>query len=198
MFESAIYRIGRATRDAYINPEKYDHYPVQLVYKDSSDNTWDEWEPVLDQWLPRFEKAGWLDGLERIEVGNRMINGDRVGEYSRAERVIRLKDEPVMFDTSYLVSYTKPYLLIHEMIHHVHMRDIFDFDGEVDDVTLSQKQDDLKWYKESHDFYIHVSEYAGKNFLEAVAETGAGLCLGKEYPDHITDTYKIFGGPEPL
>ena len=198
MFEKAIYRIERATRDAYIKPEKYDRYPVQVVYKDSSDNTWDEWEPVLDRWLPLFEEAGWLDGLERIEVGNRMINDDRVGEYSRAERVIRLKDEPIMFDTSYLVGYTKPYLLIHEMIHHVHMRDIFNFDGKVDDVAIEQKHNELHWNKESHNFYIHVSEYAATNFLEAVAETGAGLCLGEEYPDYITDTYKIFGGPEPL
>lgn len=198
MFESAFNRIGRATQDAYIRPEKYDDYPVQVVYKDSGNNTWNEWESVFDTWLPRFEEAGWLDGLNRIEVGNRMINGERVGEYTRDERIIRLKDEPVMFDTSYLVSYTKEYLLIHEAIHHVHMRDIFGFDGEVDDVALSQKHDEFQWYEEAHDFYIHVSEYASTNFLEAVAETGAGLCLGEEYPEHITETYKMFGGPEPL
>lgn len=198
MFDSAFRSIGRKARDGYFNPEFHEICGTTVAYKNSSDEkTWSAWSDVLHKWMPRFEEAGWLDGLTRIEIGNRLINDDRVGEYRHDERIVGMQDNPQMQDSSYLVGHTKEYAFIHEMIHHAHMCDIFDTQT-IDDVQIAKKQHEVGWDGNMHMFHIYVSEYAATNFLEAVAETGSGLMLGEEYPDKITDAYEQFGGPEPL
>lgn len=198
MFDSAFRSIGRKARDGYFNPTMHEICGTTVAYKNSNDeDTWNEWSDILHRWLPRFEEAGWLDDLNRIEIGNRLINDDRVGEYRREERIVGMKDNPEIYDNHYLVGHTKEYVFIHEMIHHAHITDIFDM-RRVEDVHITKKQHEVGWDGHMHDFHIYVSEYAATNFLEAVAETGSGIMLGEEYPNRIMEAYEQFGGPDPL
>lgn len=200
MFESAFKRIARSTRDAYVKPEKTEICGVPVAYKNSSPGSnWDEWKPVLDEWLPRFEEHGWLDGLERIEIGSEMVNGDGVGEYRQKEQIIAFKDDAWFCGPPHLVATTKEYGLIHEMIHHVHISNLFDKPNEdISELHIAVKQEDVGWKGNAHKFNVHVSEYASTNFLEAVAEAGAGMMLGRKYPDSVRRAYKQFEGPEPF
>lgn len=197
MFDKSLLQIRNAARDAYYSPERYDKYSTDIVYK-VSHTSWNTWENTFDEWLPRFEEAGWLDDLNRIEVGNVFIDQSNDGEYEHSSRTIRLGAEISIDRTDEFVGHTHAHVLIHEMLHHVHMKRIWDGTRGPTSNEIAAMADRMGWTGNSHTFDIYVSKYASKNFLEAVAETGTGLIIGEEYPDDVIDIYQSLNGPEPI
>lgn len=141
-----------------------------------------EWREILNEWLPRFERVGWTDGLKCIQIGDEIIAGDGAGRYNH-NGTIDLEHHPGKFLMGGIatVGSNRKYVLTHEFIHHAHVkRGEFDY-GKADiDSGLVQSE---------------VSYYAGTSPNEAVAEIGTGLVHGEQYPDEILDMYEEFGGP---
>lgn len=193
-------KMMRSVSNAYHAPEQKNVVGFTVLYQDSGPDNWDEWETALEEWLPRFEKHGWLDELNGIMVGECFINGrGKAGQYQQRDGTVVMNDrfEP---DETYLVSNTKEYGLIHEVLHHVHIRDAIGTPGEV---TV----EDIRDFRRSRHsgggnllkiFEKEVSQYAGVNILEAVAETGAGIIIGEDYPPRVRRAYKKLEGPMPI
>lgn len=193
--------IAEAVHAAHTDPDEYEYHGVPVVYEDDSffDSTWDEWKEVLDEWMPRFEEAGWLDDLQGIEIGDSFIKGNAGGQYHHKDMTIAFPQDPDYTGPPYLVGETKEYALIHEMAHHVHIRDMFNLPAsELDMVDLNMKQHSLGFHRKCALFEDEVSEYASSNYLEAVAETCAGIMIGNRYPVRVRRAYKKLQGPTPL
>lgn len=197
MFDETLIQMQNAARDAYYSPQRYDKYSTDIVYK-VSHTSWDTWEAVFDEWLPRFEQEGWLDDLNRIEVGNGFMDKSNDGEYEHSSRTIRLGTEISINESDEFVGHTHAHVLIHEMVHHLHMMKVWPDNRSPNSVEITHMSNKLGWSGNSNMFHMYVSEYASSNFLEAVAETGTGLILGEEYPDPVMELYNSVGGPEPI
>lgn len=200
LFSDAIEDIRRTVNRAHTDPTEYDYCGVPVIYEDSSlaSTSWDDWEPVLEEWMPRFDRAGWLDGLTRIKIGDSYTEREcAAGQYKHDDQVVVLKQD-LQIDNPELVSDTKEYALIHEMTHHAHMKDLFIDLASVDNTDLVAQQQSFKFHRKSDLFAHAVSKYAGTNYLEAVAETASGIILGEEYPERVRREYVALKGPEPV
>lgn len=199
--KKAMEMMGKKVRSATTDPMERELCGVPIIYEDCSAyrDTWDEWWSLLNEWMPRFDEAGWLDELQRIEIGNGYVEGGGAsGQYRHYDKIVALQQDPVFRGQPWLVGETKEYGLIHEMVHHVHIRDTF---GDCNNQLygkVSRLQIDAGFSLEVDKFKQHVSDYSAYNALEAVAETCTGTILGESYPAAVRRAYIDLGGPEPL
>lgn len=202
LFGDALKDIARTTSEATTDPIEVEMCGVPIEYENSSlrKDTWDEWEPVLQAWMPRFEEAGYLDKLRAIRIGNgHLQSSGSAGQYIHEQQVVAFPQNPSYAGQPWLVGETKEYALIHEVTHHAHIRDLFGKPAsKVSLLELNLRQTGLGFAGKAEIFHDEVSQYAASNYLEAVAETCAGLTLGREYPERVLDAYEHLKGPEPI
>lgn len=199
MFGSALSTIRQSAKDAVYKPQEFEIDGIDIIYAaEKNGSHWREWEPLFQKWIPRLNDAGWLDGLNRMEIGRMYLQGDGVAEYRHDAQTIAFHDDP-SFNNYNLVGETKEYAIIHESTHHAHMNQLFgESHGGVDRSSLRTLQAQLSWDLHKPTFGINVSRYAATNFLEAVAETSAGVAMGHSYPEIVKDAYYLLDGPDPL
>ncbi|AGM11544.1 hypothetical protein M199_gp122 [Halogranum tailed virus 1] len=161
---------------------------VTVTYSGTRETYWNEWQDVLNEWLPRFEEAGWLRKLNAIHIDRARFMGDGTGEYQWLFKTICLDPNPRM-SRGYNMSTKREHILIHEMAHHAHNLEVGAFPSHKSEVVFNRHK---------RMFEQHVSEYAGTDFYEAVAETATGSVIGHEYPDELMNAYWKLGGPKEL
>lgn len=164
------------------------------------ERAWPRWEAVLDEWLPRLDRLGWLDELETIH-----IHGERLGDgrYNPMEREVKINADGVT-DPAGLVSGRDEAVIIHEIAHHAHERELGVLEHEepfpcyfaiVDSPEYSLYEDKREQFEPL--VKEEVSDYAKMNALEVVAEVAVGaLLLDEDYSDEIAKLYVKLGGPK--
>jgi len=167
----------------YQKPVYWTICDIPVVYKPVRDGvSSSEWKDTLDEWLPHFQKAGWLDYFQKIIIGENEPRDSAVGEYKNTgyillENNVRRKMlDGVTFDNS------REYIFTHEMVHHAH-RINGGFGPKDEPLT------DVKKMRSG------VSFYAGESRREAVAEIGAGIIHGYEMAGWAHEYYEENDGP---
>jgi len=202
MFDSAVNTIRTHIRSNRIDPIETEICGVPIKYENYKHerDTWDEWKPLLEEWLPKFDERNYIDGLNGIHIGDGyMNNSSSQGQYNHNDVIIMIQQNPTFKYPSSFISNTKEYVLLHETVHHTHINSMFDKPAR--DITVSElnnRQHELRFVSRMKDFDKYVSEYASMNYLEAVAETFSGVVLGNEYPSIIKEHYTELGGPTPI
>lgn len=161
---------------------------VVVTYNGVSESAWDEWTEIFNEWLPRFDEAGWLDGLNAIHVDTERFMGDGSGEYQWLSSNVILHPKPRL-SSRYSISSSREEVLIHEMAHHAH---------RLKSGIFVSHQSEVVFNRTKRSFEKYVSEYAGTDQYEAVAETATGYILGNEYPDEVMSAYWELDGPKGL
>lgn len=161
---------------------------VDVRFKPSSQPdsvSWYEWKRTLEDLLPRFEMAGWLDGFTRINIQHGLVRGDAVGQYFMSDGSINLENNLDMgWGNRRVLDHSREHIVTHEMVHHAHM--------SVNDFGSQRREFDEEFIK------TEVSWYAGSDILEAIAEIGAGIAHGHEFPEEIHDFYEEHDGPQEV
>lgn len=161
---------------------------VDVRFKPSSQPdsvSWYEWKRTLEDLLPRFKMAGWLDGFTRINIQHGLVRGHAVGQYFMSDGSINLENNLDMgWGNRRVLDHSREHILTHEMVHHAHMY--------VNDFGSQRREFDEDFIKRE------VSYYAGSNILEAIAEIGAGIVHGHEFPQEIHDFYEQHDGPQEV
>lgn len=187
--------VGRAVHDSFHDYDVERMHGVTVIHDADYDHLWDEWESVLNEHLPTFDEHGWLDGLERIKVGSSWLSEEYNGKYASGWGTIILADEVYAIQGATDNLSKRENVLVHEMIHHVHMRDELDA-PDVSNEDVHQYQQRVGFDRLAPQFEEAVSDYAAENFLEAVAETGVLLAAGEDIDPDIRSSYDLLGGPE--
>jgi len=177
---SAKRALGRAIPSISpgVNTTKYG-FPIQI------DSPHESWKKVLEDIMPKFQEVGWLDGMVSMKISNDCVIGDdNIGNYT--ERTISIEHDAVHYEgVGYSVlELSKKSILIHEMVHHAHLHH----------VGFSNKDGTLTDEEEKH-LSKYVSVYSTSNQIEAVAEIGAGIVMGYQFPDCVHDIYEKYDGP---
>jgi hypothetical protein len=167
------------------NPTKFEEIcGVKIRFKPSErhDSTsWNDWRDTLEEWLPKFKQAGWLDGLIKIRIADDAARGDAVGQYFNSGEIALENNIDLGVMSGNVLECSPEFVFTHEMIHHAHM-------------NLNGKSNSHQNFDQS-DIRSQVSWYAGMDNLEAVAEIGAGIIHGYEFPDRIHEFYEEDDGP---
>lgn len=183
--KNAFLRVLDNGIERYHKPELWEICGIKIYFKPCpSGVSAEEWRDVLEEWLPRYEKVGWLNGLNGIYIGNGVAEGDATARYNHRGSI----DLENSFDIppSYLAhSGAKESVLTHEMIHHAH-------------ITLNGFEKHFKPSERAELLKTEVSWYAGKDIGESVAEIGTGIVFGEEYPDWVHKYYDNRRGPQEV
>lgn len=173
--------------DDYNSPEYWTIEGVEVMFKESyGAMEEDDWKYLLDKSLPVYGRHGWLEGFEKIVIGDNVIGGDNedaVAQYVGGAIYIN-SNRYLPEQTDEVVGSKWPVILTHEFIHHAHLM-IEDF--PVHRHTLSSETANM--------LEAEVSEYATESVKEAIAEIGAGTMHGKEYSDEVYNFYEEHNGP---
>lgn len=172
------------TLDTFQNDvEKHLICGVRIYFKPAFGGVeWSKWKDTLETMLPQYDDVGWLDGLSTIIIGEGIVKGMGVGNYDH-RGTIDLENDVSMGDLRpAVIDDSREHILTHEVLHHAHIG-IHDRPSQY---TLDQDEQYIQ---------REVSYYAGKNSDEAVAEIGAALFLGAEFPDGVIEIYDKYGGP---
>lgn len=184
----------RALHDTFTNYNVVRICEIPIMHSfDSGDSEWQEWRSTLEKCLPQFDEHGWLDGLARIKVGDQFTDERHIGKYKSMWGTILLSN-PQGY-TIVKGAPPKEETLLHEMIHHVHMREEFGAPAPITDTDILRYQEHRQWGIAKPTFR-EVNTYAGENVLEAVAVTGAKMAYGTLDDDEAEQLYYKFGGPE--
>lgn len=181
----AIRQVLESGIDEYYAPRRWEIEGIPIIYKPlPNDTRKDEWRTILEKWLPRFDEVGWLDGLNKISIGQDITKNDTVATYYPSSGSISMEnDASNMVPNGRTVSDTLEHILLHEMIHHAHM-------------TINGNKQDFGPVDST--IAVNVSPYASKNGFEAVAETGVGIVIGEEYPEWVHEYYEELDGPQEV
>lgn len=181
--KQAFHQVLGSQIDDYNPPEYWKICGVPVVFKPETGGiSAKQWKSVLDEWIPRFESVGWLDGMEKILIGKDEPRGTGVGEYTTNGYILLANDirKNMLHGTIFEIS--EGYVFTHEMLHHAHrMNDGFSkTDTPVPNVNKMRRD---------------VSYYAGESQREAIAEIGAGIIHGYSIPNWAHDYYSEHHGP---
>lgn len=169
--------------DDYFPPKRWEIAGLGIHFRPDSDGITEEtWKQIFETWLPQYEQVGWLHDLNGIYVGDGIISGSAVGRYNHTGSIDLEKNMPIENPQWFSHGGSIEGVLNHEMIHHAHIG-LNGFDD------MRQQSENAVLLTED------VSEYAGLSICESVAEIGAGIISGKEYPDWVHEHYKEHDGP---
>jgi hypothetical protein len=172
----------------YNAPKRVEMNGITIYFKPSDQQhsvPWHEWEQVLEDLIPKFEVAGWLEEFTNINIKDGLVRGDGVGMYSPDCHSIDLENKvDGIWYSSRVLSDSPKHVLVHEMIHHAHLT-LIGFDDRDTDFNESLVKKEVSWY-------------AGEDAYEAVAEIGAGIALGESFPQEVHDIYHDLDGPEEV
>jgi len=181
--------IGHATeilRSWLTTSRKEQIHGVLVTYRGLSDSRWETWQEILEEWLPVFKEAGWLDNLNAIHIEKDRLRSGNAGQYQWLFQNVILHPNPGMSE-GYSVSTNKEEVLIHEMAHHAHRNEMG---------ILIPRRAISTFPSYENDFKRYVSEYAGTSMFEAVAEMATGAAMGENYPSRLHRAYDEFDGPD--
>lgn len=196
----ALQNILWEAKKLFYDFDRYEIAGVTIIHHEASADEWDEWRPVLEEWLPQFEEAGWTEELKGIRVGSTFPTVSHGGTYRSGRQIIDLHISSNYID-NFVIDGTKEATLIHEMTHHVHIRENFHY--PIRETTDEKLEESFGHINRDIDIMLEtfgreVSDYAGVNILEAVAETATAITLGYDVPNHIVDAYKELNGPKTV
>lgn len=148
----------------------------------------------VDDLMPDTVKdtvAAMEDRYESVDVTSvKTTYSDDLGYFDVSTGVVHLNvdglEDLVENEEKYeewLSSTTVESVVTHEIIHQMHYENEVPEERELEDGEEELLEEE-------------VSGYAAYNPLEAVAEIGAGLLAGEEYPEQVMDIYEKYGGPE--
>jgi len=143
------------------------------------------WKRTLEEWLPEYEAAGWLEGLHKIRIGPEAAHKKKskaVGRYNHSGSIDLNNDISLGAFSGLVHDGTREAVLTHEVIHHAHLT----LNGYEGSKKASNKEAMLKQ---------DVSWYAGKNTGEAIAEIGTGIVHGQNFPSWVHEYYEEKDGP---
>jgi len=144
-----------------------------------------KWKRTLDEWLPRYDEVGWLDGLHKIIIGPEAAHSKArrgVGRYDHDGSIYLNNDISLGAKSCRVYQNTRDALLTHEVVHHAHLT----INGYENSNKSPEKEDMLK---------ETVSWYAGKNVGESIAEIGTGIVHGADFPERVHEYYSDKDGP---
>lgn len=177
-----VKRVVASQLDRYEAPKRWEICGVPVVFKPATGGTSaTTWKETLEEWLPKYYEVGWLDGLNKIHIGEGVPGGDAVGRYFD-HGTIKLENE-IMGDLLVVLGGRRETVLTHEIIHHAHVT-LNDFEGSR---KAPNKEALLK---------EQVSYYAGTNVGEAIAEIGTGIAHGHDFEPWVHDYYARKEGPQ--
>lgn len=186
--KNGFHRVLGSGLENYTAPKYGEIRGVQIRFKPSSQQdsvSWYDWKETLHEMIPRYDEAGWLEGFTKINIQHDLVRRDAVGQYFMSDGSINLENNLDMgWGNSRVLGHSQKHILTHEMVHHAHMyvNDFGDRDVDFDKDFIRRE----------------VSYYAGSNILEAIAEIGAGIALGHEFPQEIHDFYEEHDGPQEV
>lgn len=161
---------------------------VDIRFKPSGQQdsvSWYEWKETLENLLPLFDSVGWLDNFTLINIQHGTVRGSAVAVYSLDERSISLENNVDMGSyNSYVLDHTREHILAHEMMHHIDMY-----------INGHESRGQIK---EKSFIQSNVSYYAGVSLSEAIAEIGAGILLGRNFPESVHEFYEDHDGPQEV
>jgi len=142
------------------------------------------WKDTLEEWLPKYEEVGWLEGLHKIRIGPEAAHRKReaVGRYNHDGSIDLNNDIDLGIAMTLVHDGSRESVLTHEVIHHAHL-------------TLNGYEDSKKKPNNSRMLKEEVSYYAGSDVGEAIAEIGTGLVRGKNFPSWVHEYYEEKDGP---
>lgn len=168
----------------FFNPSRKTVHGVTVYFKPDPDGvSWNHWEDILNTWFPQFEDIGWLDDFNAIIIGNNVVENDtNVATYNKGATIDIERDiSKEGYQWWCTAGESDEYVLLHEFVHHAHM-ELNGYEPRVD-------TDRSEALREA------VSTYAGHSVNEAIAEIGAGILLGEEFPEWVHEYYEEHDGP---
>jgi len=183
MIKQAFQQVLSSRVPNYQKPVYWTICDVPVVYKPVRDGIQPaEWKDVLDEWLPRFDRVGWLNEFQKIIIGEDEPRDDAVGEYKNNGFILLENNIREKMIEGVTFGERPGCILTHEMVHHAH-RINGGFETADRDLLAPRKM------------RSGVSYYAGESSREAIAEIGAGIIHGYEIPDWAHEYYEEHDGP---
>lgn len=183
----AVQRVMNSWLDDYEKPKYWEICGVTVCFQPVPGGVGaNEWKETLDEWLPKYDEVGWLDGIHKIYIDEGAAdNGDgAVGRYND-DGIIQLDNEMDGDVHIFAHSGSREAVLTHEMIHHAHLS----LNGYEGGSRASEREDEIKQ---------DVSWYAGTNIKESIAEIGAGIVHDSDFPDWVHEYYEKHDGPQEV
>lgn len=169
--------------DDYHAPKRFDVCGVPVYIKpEPSGVSVREWKDVIDRLLPLFDDARWLDGFQKIIISDGAVDGG-VGKYMMNGSIYLENDVSMRGISASVIDDSPESTLAHEMVHHAHL-------------TLNDYNGGNKRLNNEMLIKNAVSYYAGTNINESIAEIGAGIIHGHDFPDWVHEHYADHDGPE--
>ena len=183
---SAFQQVLGSGLENYHNPRYWEICGVKVQFKPVPNGVGQgTWKNTLEEWLPKYEEAGWLEGLHKIHIGPEAAHrphSEAVGRYDHGGSISLNNDIDLGRCSTLVHDGSREAVLTHEVIHHAHLG----INGYENSRRSSNKEAMLKQ---------DVSWYAGSNVGEAIAEIGTGIVHGENFPSWVHDYYRAKDGP---
>lgn len=181
--KQAFERVLDTELDGYNAPQYWDICGVKVQFKPVTMGVPAlDWRETLEEWLPKFEQAGWLTNFHKISIGEDTVRGG-VGRYMDTGAIYLENSVDLGAGKAMTLGDSREYILTHEMVHHAHINLNGYSGGRRASGNTAMLKEDVSWY-------------AGTNINESIAEIGAGIIHGEGFPDWVYEYYEAKDGPQ--
>lgn len=168
---------------------------IDVMYCDNGPQTYDKWHQLIEEHVPELWEPWQLDSLDKIVIGNEVLDDGVGGFYNHDIQQIGLihgEDRPVYwFEENNNISMEK--ILVHELSHHGHRMHLGR--TEIDADWSEQKLEEIG-YENFLESVSNVSEYVTLDPNEIAAEIATHAVIGGlPDDDRLGDVYDVIYGP---
>jgi len=157
----------------------------------------------IERGLAKAQELGFtqgVTGVEELDVGGEAA-GETLARFEPETGKIKINTDRMNQETldslsdNFSAGETVEDMVVHETVHAAHAQALKESDWTPKEMRENLLRADLS-DSEAELMEREISSYAASNPLEAVAEVGTKITLGKEVSDDALHVYEKYGGPD--